>query len=177
MGNLNGKQIAIIVGQKNYNAEEYDYLIETFENEGAVVCTASNSLQKALARLEGYTTPDCKISDINVDEFDAIVIIGGYGSRVYLWDDKTTHEIIRQFARHGKLIAAISTAPIALANAGILDNKKVTIYPDYDSTVILEDLGVKYVHDNLVVDDNIITASHSKYVSKFAEALMDKLKG
>ena len=119
MASLDGKQIVLVVGQKNYNEKEFVYLREALEKAGADVCIASNSMEKALGRLEGYAAPDCKIEDISPDEFDALILVGGYGARVYLWNDEKTHQIIRQFADKGKLLGAISTAPVALANAGV----------------------------------------------------------
>ena len=177
MATLDGKQIVIIVGQKNYNDEEFNYLYETLEKEGADVSIASNTLEKALGRLEGYVAPDCKIEDITPGEFDAVILIGGYGARVFLWDDPKTHELLRRQASSGKLVAAISTAPVALANAGILKDKKATVYPDYVSILALEEHGAKHVYENVIAEGNIITASDSRFVEKFAEAIIAKLKG
>ena len=42
MANLDGKQVVIIVGQKNYNDEEFTHLFEALENEGADVCVVVN---------------------------------------------------------------------------------------------------------------------------------------
>lgn len=177
MASLNGKQIVLVVGQKNYNEKEFDYLFEALENAGADVCIASNGMEKALGRLEGYAAPDCKIEDISPDEFDALILIGGYGARVYLWDDEHTHQIVRQFAEKGKLIGAISTAPVALANAGVLKERRATVYPDYDSILILEDHDAKHIYEDVVSDGNIITASHPRFVADFSEAIIEKLKG
>ena len=177
MGQLENKQVAIVVGQKNYNTEEFEYLFETLENEGADISVASNTLEKALGRLEGYASPDCKIEDLSPEEFDGVILVGGYGARVYLWDDQATHEMLRRFAETQKIIAAISTAPVALAKAGILKERRATVYPDYESSLIFEEAGVKHVHDHVIVDDNIITAEHTRFVEEFTKAIIDKLKG
>ncbi len=176
MGQLDNKQIAIIVGQKNFNMEEFQYLYETLEKEGADISVASNTLEKALGRLGGYVAPDCKINDLAPEEFDALVLVGGYGARVYLWDDVDTHEVLRKFARAGKLIAAITNAPVSLANAGVLEGRKATVYPDYDSTLIFDEKGVHHVHDHVAVDDNIITAEHSRFIKEFTSAIIDNVK-
>ncbi len=177
MAALEGKQIVIVVGQKNYNEKEFQYLFETLENEGADVCVASNTLEKALGRLEGYVTPDCTIADLNPEEFDALILVGGYGARVYLWDDPDTHEAVRRFVESGKVVGAISTAPVVLAKAGVLRGRRATGYPDYESTLAMQDGEAHFVHENVVVDDNIITCSHSRFVEDFATALIQKLKG
>ena len=177
MARLDGKQIVIILGQKNYNDNEFNYLCEKLDQEVADVCIASNTMEKALGRIEGYVAPDCKIEDVNSDEFDAIILIGGYGARVYLWDDEITHELVRRHASSGKLVGAISTAPVVLANAGVLENKKATVYPDYVSVHALEDHGASHVYENVIVEDNIITASDSRFGDKFTDAIIDRLKG
>lgn len=177
MARLDGKQIVIILGQKNYNDNEFNYLFEKLEQEGADVCIASNTMEKALGRLEGYVAPDCKIEDITPEEFDALILVGGYGARVYLWEDEKTLNLVSSYVSSGKLVAAISTAPVVLANAGVLQNKKATVYPDYVSVNVLEDHGANHVYENVVVEDNIITASDSRFVDKFTEAIIEKLKG
>ncbi|RMF58158.1 MAG: hypothetical protein D6748_09545 [Calditrichaeota bacterium] len=177
MGQLDDRQIVLVVGQKNYNAEEFDYLFEALEKEGADISVASNTLDKALARLGGYVAPDCTISDLSPDDFDAVILLGGYGARVYLWDDQDTHDMLRRFAEANKLIGAVSTAPVALANAGVLANRKATVFPDYESTLIFSEAGVIHLHDHVVVDENIITCEHSKFIKEFADAVIEKLKG
>lgn len=176
MARLKGKQILLIVGQKNYNEEEFQYLRETFERQGARVFVASNRMEKALGRLEGYVTPDLAIADIRPEDFEAVVLVGGYGARVYFWDDETLHQKLRGFHQHHKVVAAASTAPMALANAGILEGKNATAFPDYDSSKLLQLKGVKVIHDHIVEDDNIITSAHPKFVKEFAEAVSKKLE-
>lgn len=177
MARLDGKQIVVIVGQKNYNEEEFNFLVSKFEDEGADVCIASNTLEKALGRLDGYASPDFTIEEINPEEFDAAVIVGGYGAKVYLWDDANTHGALEKFKQSGKVVAAISTAPAVLANAGALREKNATTYPDYNALLILEEQGANLIHDHVITDGNVITASHTRFKEKFAEAIIDKLKG
>ncbi|MFQ5584962.1 MAG: DJ-1/PfpI family protein [Calditrichia bacterium] len=176
MGNLDNKQILLIVGQKNYSEEELEYLRAELEKEGAEVWVASNSPEKALGRLDGYVTPDLTIGDANPEEYDVIILTGGAGGRVYLWDDPDTQELVRRAHSAGKLIAAISTAPVVLANAGILEGKRATVYPDYDSAETLIARGAKTVQQSVVVDDNIITCNHPRHLSKFKEAIVSKLQ-
>ncbi len=177
MSLLDGKQIALVVGQKNYDEKEFRFLYDYLEEAGADVIVASNTAEKALGRLEGYVTPDTRIADLDPQEFDAIVLVGGYGARVYLWNDEETHQTLRKFAQNHKTIAAIGAAPTALAKAGVLDKRKVTAFPDYESKLILEESGAQLSQENLVVDDHIITAKTNRQLQAFAEAIVEKLKG
>jgi len=177
MNALEDKQILIVVGQKNYNTEEFNQLFETLEAEGADVCVASNTMEKALGRLEGFVSPDISIAEVHEEDFDALVIIGGYGARLYLWDSQDLQELVRRFVKAKKIVAAASTAPVVLANAGVLDGRRATVYPDYESTLAIESSGGKYIHENVVTDDNIITSSHPRFITDLTGAIVGALKG
>ncbi len=177
MGRLENKKILIIVGQTNYDEEEFNPIRERLEEEGADVFIASNTYQKALGRLEGFVTPDMTIEEANGNDFDAIVLIGGYGARVHLWDNPAVHQLVKQAASANKIIAASSTAPMVLLNAGVLGGKKATVFPDYNATLAFKTNGVQLVHEDVVVDDNIITTNHHKVVHILVEKLIEKLAG
>jgi protease I len=177
MGRLIGRQLLIVVGQKNYNEEEFEKLRTKFEEEGATVYVSSNTLEKAIGRLKGYLVPDLAISDVNASDYDAIVLTGGYGARLFLWDDIDTHKLVKKGFDEGKIIAASSTAPVTLANASVVEGKKISIYPDYDSARLMEAKGAKLIQQGVVVDDNIITCNHTRYIDDFAEAIISSLIG
>lgn len=177
MAELSGKQILMIVGQKNYDVQEFEKLRAKLSEMGADISIATNSMEKALGRLNGYVAPDMPIAEVDASEFDAAVVIGGYGARLYLWDDQNAHHLLQQFAGAGKVVSAISSGPVVLANAGVLTNHRATVYPDYESILILEEKGAQYVPESVLTDDNIITASHARFAEAFAEAIKEKLKG
>ncbi len=177
MGRLENKKILVIVGQTNYDEKEFSTVQQRLEAEGADVFVASNSLEKALGRLEGFVTPDLTIAEANPEEFDAVVIIGGYGARVHLWDDPTTHELVKNAAAANKVIAAASTAPMVLLNAGILSGRKATVFPDYNATLAFKTNGVQFIHEDVVVDDNLITTNHHNVIDGLVDKLIEKLEG
>ena len=81
MGRLKGKEILLVVGQRNYNEEEFQTLFETFEKEGASISIAAKKMEKALGRLNGYLTPDLTLSEVVPEEYDAVILVGGYGAQ------------------------------------------------------------------------------------------------
>ncbi len=177
MGRLSGKQILLVIGQKNYNEDEFNYLHDLFLQEGAVVSVASPLPEKAIARLEGYTVPHLTIAEADPAGYDAVILIGGYGAYTDLWNDDATHRLLQGASAGNKLIAAASVAPVALANAGILQGKKATTFPDYNAAVILEQKGAIHVYEDVVADDNIITSNHPRNVEEFGKAIISKLTG
>ncbi len=176
MARIEGKQILLVVGQKNYDDEEFNHLYPRLEEAGADLFVASNRMEKALGRLGGYLTPDLTIEEARPEDYHAIVILGGYGARVYLWNDEGTHRLVQEAVRLGKVVAASGVAPVVLANAGVLTGKKATVFPDYHSTILLRQKGAELVHEDVVVDDNMITSNHHRVIGEFTEALMSKLE-
>jgi len=108
-------------------------------------------------------TPEVQLSEVSVDEYDALAIPGGFEEAGFYQD--AYHEdflkIIRQFHKMGKIIASICVGALPLGKSGILKNKKATTYHLLDGKrrKQLEHFGA-YVQDkSIVVDDNVITST------------------
>jgi protein deglycase len=107
--------------------------------------------------------PEAQLSEISVDEYDALAVPGGFEEAGFYED--AYHEdflkIIRQFHESKKIIASICVGALPLGKSGILKNKKATTYHLLDGKRRnqLKSFGA-YVQDQaIVVDDNIITST------------------
>ncbi|NQT23588.1 MAG: DJ-1/PfpI family protein [Candidatus Omnitrophica bacterium] len=169
---LSGKKVAMIIASNGYRDEELEKPREALLSSGAKVVLASSSLKEAKGKLGGSAKPDILITDLKVEDFDCIVFVGGAGSSEY-WDNETALEIARKAYNEGKLVAAICIAPVTLANAGILKDKRATAY----SSVVgkLKNKGAVCTKEGVVTDGNIITADGPQSAEKFAAALVEKL--
>ncbi len=92
-----------------------------------------------------------KESDIDVAEFDGILIPGGPGAEE-LSKNEALLKTVKKFFDNGKLVFAICAGPKVLDKAGILKGKKYTCYP---GTEIKE--GTR-LDEKVVIDGNIITS-------------------
>ena len=105
---------------------------------------------------------DKTIDQINVDQYDALAIPGGFGEFGYYEDayNETFLNLIRAFDAKGKIIATVCSGAFPLAKSGILRNRKATTYHlkngYYQNR--LKEFGVNVVNEPIVVDDNIITS-------------------
>lgn len=72
---------------------------------------------------------DKTLDEIIDEEFDMVVLPGGLPGADNLDADPRIHKILKNTSDNNQYIAAICAAPKVLANAGLLDNKKVTSYP------------------------------------------------
>ena len=105
---------------------------------------------------------DKTIDEINVDDYEALAIPGGFGEFGYYED--AYHEqflkLIQEFDAKGKLIASICSGAFPVAKSGVLKNRKATTYHLKDGIYQqkLKEYGVNVVNEPVVIDDNIITS-------------------
>ena len=105
-------------------------------------------------------------------DYDAVIFVGGSGASEY-WDNPTAHKIANDANNAKKLVGAICIAPVTLAKAGLLANKKATTY---SSTVNdIKSAGAKYTGADVERDGNIITATGPAAAQKFGETLVKAL--
>jgi protease I len=171
------KKVAIIIASENFRDEEYFITKEVLEKKGISVKTVCNKT-KAIGKFGGEAKADILINDFNVDDFDAVIFAGGNGA-VKLLDNELSYGIIRRAMITKKIIAAICIAPTILAKAGILKNKRVTVWSnDMDKSAIkiiqLND-GIYERKNAIVKDGNIITAENAEFAEEFGEAIADEL--
>jgi protease I len=116
---------------------------------------------------------------VMLEDYDALMIPGGR-SPEYLRLNPRVIELVQQFTKAGKPIAAICHAPQVLAAAGVLKGKKCSAYPATGPDVTLA--GGEYVSvpmTEAVVDGNLVTgpawpALHS-WLAKFLAVLGTKI--
>jgi len=114
---------------------------------------------------------DKKISEIDVEKYDGIVLPGGSKGVENLERSSKVKEVLEKMNEKGKLIAAICAAPSVLAKFHILDNKRATIYPGMEREL-------PYPRDErVVVDENVITSQGPGTAMEFALAIVEKLLG
>lgn len=122
---------------------------------------------------------DVLIDEVNVDEYDALAIPGGfeeYGFYKEAYHEKTL-DLIRSFNALNKPIAAVCVAAFPLAKSGILKNRQATTYHlrgGYKRKELAE-FGIILGDEWLVVDDNIITSSCPKTAPDVAFQLLKML--
>ena len=118
-------------------------------------------------------SPDKNIDDVNINEYDALILPGGAPGYINLREDERVINLLKNAFENNKIIAAICASPTVLATAGILNGRKATVYPGMEDELIR---GGAKVEDALVVDDeNIITSRGPATAMLFALKLAEKL--
>lgn len=170
---MNTKKVVMIIPQNNFRDEELLEPKETLEGNGIKVKVASTTLLETKGMLGMVVKPDILLTEINVKDFDAVIFVGGSGASQY-WDDPLAHRLAREAISENKILGAICLAPVTLAKAGILKDKKATVWPSEGGQ--LKAAGAIYTEKSLERDGNIITASGPAVASEFGEEVVKALR-
>jgi len=161
----------LIIAPGRFRDEEYFYTKEELEKARIGTVTASKYGGESKGMLGGKAT-GIPLNKVDVGAYDAVVFIGGGGSAVY-FNDPLALKIAKEAYAAGKVVAALCIAPTILANAGILQGKRVTCFRDEDAS--LRAAGAQYTGEGVTVDGNIITADGPKTAKDFGKAIAKAL--
>lgn len=119
-------------------------------------------------------TPTKVFSDVNLDDYNCVILPGIYNPLPALHDNKLIN-FLAKLKNRDILIASISSSPILLAKAGILDEVKFTAGFFMQMADIFEFINKKnFIHQPIIKDKNIITAIGFAF-REFAEAVLKEL--
>ena len=123
--------------------------------------------------------PELDFSEINVDDYDALAIPGGFEKSGFYEDafDEKFLDLIRQFDNQGKIIASICVAALPVAKSGVLKNRNATTYDLMDGLrrKQLAEFGAIVKDEKIVVDKNIITSTGPSTAIDVAFTLLEML--
>ncbi|MEO0102115.1 MAG: DJ-1/PfpI family protein [candidate division WOR-3 bacterium] len=168
------KSILFLIAPKDFRDEEFSIPYETLKKLDYKIIIASYDTLMATGMLGMKVKPDKRIKDIDTNAFQALVVVGGSGARVF-FDDTTIHKIVRHFSKK-KILAAICISPLTLLRAGVLKGKKATVWKDEKLIAEFKKRGAKYQPVDVVRDGNILTASGPSAAKRFASELAQMLK-
>lgn len=116
---------------------------------------------------------NCKVEDINSDDFDMIVLPGGLPNAFTLADNEKVQSLLKEFKLKNKKIGAICAAPYALHKADVL-NENFTCYPSFEKKIKLDGY---HENDAVVIDNNVITSRGPGTAMSFALEIVNILCG
>ncbi|MDR1633097.1 MAG: DJ-1/PfpI family protein [Dysgonamonadaceae bacterium] len=104
---------------------------------------------------------------------EMLVLPGGMPGASNLNVHEGLKKLLLQYAKEEKKLAAICAAPLVLGGLDLLQGKKATAYPGFESTL----KGAEYVTAGVVKDGNIITGKGPGYALDFGLAIVAELQG
>jgi protease I len=167
--NLFGKkrQAVLVLPSKLFDESEIHAIEKSFKKHGIKTRCASSTAIGIISGLhEGKIKPAMRYTEISLVDTDALVFIGGVGA-LDICNDFNLHKVIQNANRAGKILAAIDYAPLILAHAEILRDRKVTVLETEVHKV--EAAGAHNTGAAVEVDGNLITCKSASYVKDFAD--------
>lgn len=151
---------------------------KALEEAGAAVTLASikrDPIQgmKADINQAETATPELTLDEVDVDDFDALVLPGGVANPDKLRIEPKAVQIVQDFMDDEKIVAAICHAPWLLAEADVIDGRRLTGYVSIRTD--LENAGAEVVDEEVVVDDNLITSRKPDDIPAFNRAIIAAL--
>src|SRR3990172_5617359 len=115
---------------------------------------------------------DLSVDSVSADDFDALVIPGGYSPDRLRLNSRAV-EFTRAFGATGKPLAAICHGPQLLISADLVNGRTLTCWPSIKIDVI--NAGGLYVDEPLVIDKNLITSRKPGDLPQFINAIIAAL--
>lgn len=118
---------------------------------------------------------DHTLSDISVDDYDALLIPGGFINPDLLRQSAPAREFVRRFDASGKPIATLCHGPWLLASAGLASGRRMTSWPGVRDDMV--NAGATWLDQTVVQDRNWLTSRGPQDMVPFVRALLPFFAG
>ena len=169
---LKQARVAVLVEQQ-YQEMEVWYPVYRLREAGCKVTLVGPDAGATYPSKLGYPAKSDKAAkDVSPDDFDALVVPGGFAPD-YLRRHEAVVNLVKRMAEQGKPIAAICHGPWVLCSTPALRGKKATCFFAIKDDVI--NAGASYVDAEVVRDGNLITSRKPDDLPAFTAALLKAL--
>lgn len=167
-----GKRIAVLV-EKLYEDLELWYPVLRLREAGCELTIVGPKAGESYPSKHGYPArADAAASEVKADDFDAIVIPGGY-SPDHMRRCKPMVDLVARAARERKVLAAICHGGWMLCSARCLKGRKVTGFFSIRDDV--ENAGGLWEDSPCVRDGNLVTSRSPDDLPAFMQGIFAAL--
>jgi len=166
------KRVAMILPSQGFRDEELIDAVKVLNASSILTVIAGPEVGTVRGMLGTAIQVEIPLQQLDVDNFDAIVFVGGTGSMEYVNTPLAT-SIAGEAIRKGKIVAASSMAPVILASAGLLKGVSVTGFNG--NRQVLISAGALYTGKAVERDRLIITSSGPAATVTFAKTIAEAL--
>jgi protease I len=164
---------AIVLGE-DFEDSEFETPHSTIEDSAHEVVVIGADKDAELHGKKGRVTctPDVGIDDADPDDFDLLVVPGGY-SPDKLRTDPRIVGFVRTMYDQGKPIAAICHAGSLLIEANVVRGVELTSWPSIKTDLM--NAGADWVDDEVVEHGQFITSRRPDDLPAFTKAVIERL--
>lgn len=172
---LMSKKIAVVLDNL-FEDVEYTSPVEALKNEGHEITVIGKETGIVKGKSEDTEVQvDKAISDVKPEDFDALLIPGGFSPDMLRGDEQGRFgEFTKHFVQAEKPVFAICHGPQLLIDTDLLKGKKLTSFLSVRKD--LENAGATVVDESVVVDSNIVTSRTPDDLEDFNRESLNLLK-
>ena len=115
------------------------------------------------------------ISEADPEEYDGLLIVGGFINPDLLRQSAEAREFVRLFDAAGKPIASLCHGPWVLASAGLLKGRTLTSWPGIRDDLV--NAGATWLDQPLVRDGNLVTSRGPQDMLQFVRGIKELFAG
>jgi protease I len=141
-------------------------------HEAVIVGLSSDKKLEGKKGKETITT-ELSIDEVSPEEFDALVIPGGYSPDKIRANEKMV-KLTRSILQSSKPVAAICHAGWVLAEADVIRGRTVTSWPSIRTDLV--NAGANWIDQEVVEDDNLITSRKPDDLDAFTKSLLTQIE-
>ncbi|MBB5536723.1 DJ-1/PfpI/YhbO family deglycase/protease [Rhizobium giardinii] len=172
------KSKILILATHGYERSELRVPLDELKKRGAQVKVASVKKEpiKSWDNKNWGDTVDVDLlaKDVNIDDFDALVLPGGQINPDILRLEEDAMRVVREFVRSGKVVAAICHAPWLLIEADAVRGRNATSYASIKTD--MKNAGAHWSDEPVVTDKGIITSRNPGDLQPFVNKIIEEIE-
>ncbi len=161
---------ALIITGKFVQDSEFIYPFYRLKEAGFEVVVATEDGQETFGVYGTKVPVDINTDRLDINEYDLLILPGGARALEYIRQNKKVLDFINEFDRNGKVIASICHGSQLLISANVIKGRKISGY--YSIRDDINNAGATYIDAPVVVDKNIITSPHYKYLGDWMREIL-----
>jgi protease I len=114
---------------------------------------------------------DKTVSEADPDDYDGLLLPGGFINPDLLRQSAEAREFVRAFAASDKSIVTLCHGPWVLASAGLLNGRTLTSWPGIRDDLVNAD--ATWLDEDVVRDGNLVTSRGPQDMAAFVPAMLD----
>jgi protease I len=170
---LKGRRVAVLAAD-GFEKVELTIPVTALRAAGAKV----DIISLRLGRIRGVNlhepasrvTVDHTVSEVSVDDYDALLIPGGFINPDLLRQSAQARQFVRSFDAAGKPIATLCHGPWLLSSAGLTQGRRMTSWPGVRDDLV--NAGATWLDEEVVRDGNWLTSRGPQDMVPFVRALL-----
>ena len=173
---LEGIRIAILVAEGFEQSEmvEPRRALHEAGAQTAIVSPSEGEVQgwKHFDKADRFAV-DVPLGEAKADEFDALVLPGGVANPDQLRMQPRAVQFVKDFVDSGKPVGVICHGPWTLIEANVLKGRTITSWPSLKTDLV--NAGAKWVDQEVVVDDGLVSSRKPADLPAFNKKLIEEI--